>query len=432
VPDLDQLVMMSPADVEVAGQQLDYLYRVVVASNALMLQRVEASGAFHLDDHRNVAAWGRATNNWSNAEAARMVKLARAMKALPHFAEACLAGRIGVPQMHAVAAVSANPRVREHLDGADDLFVQSAEGLPFDDLVTFLRHWEELADTEGARSRHDRAVRDRRASLSFVGERAFLDAQGPVHDGMIFEDVLQRFVDLEWQLEWDMLAAVHGEAMHAGLMERTNQQRWFDALHRVFSAADGSKEAGARATINIVIDQATFEHELARIAGEQPAPLDPNVHAATRRCETADGRVLDPHAVTATALVAHVRRVVIGADGVVLNMGRRQRLFTGPAREAVLMAHRRCTRVGCNIPGSRCEGDHLVPYAQGGATDVVNGGPGCDPHNRGGNKGFRVVRDARGLYHTIRPDGSEVGWPVFRTHVRALRFLTRSDLAADP
>jgi hypothetical protein len=428
VPDVDELVMMSPSAIEIAGQQLDFLYRTTVAATALMLQRVEASGVFHLDDHRNVAAWGRSTNNWSNAEASRMVKLAHAMQVMPGFAAACLAGRIGVPQMHAIAAVAANPRVREHPAGADELFVTSAEELAFDDLVVFLRHWEELADIEGARSRHDRAVRDRRASVSFVGERAYLEAQGPAHDGVLFEEVLHRFMELEWQLEWEMLSAIHGDEMHAGLMERTPQQRGFDALHRVFSAAAGSQEAGAMPTINLVIDQETFEHELARMADEAPEPLDPNAHAARRRCEDADGRVLDPHAITAMALSAHVRRVVVGADGVVLNMGLRQRLFTGPAREAVLMAHRRCTRVGCNIPGSRCEADHLVPFAHDGPTDVANGGPHCDPHNRGRNKGFRTVRDALGRYHTLRADGAEIGWPTYRFHMRFMGLVRDLEL----
>ncbi len=418
---------MSASDVEIAAQSLDFVHRRAVAASALMVQRVETSQAFRSDGHRNVAAWGRSTHNWSSAESARMVRLARAMGLLPMFGAACLAGRIGVPQMHAIAAVTANPRVREFLDGADELFAGWAEGLPFDDLAVVLRHWEELADVEGARSRHDRAARDRRAAVRFVSERVYLDAQGPAHDGVALEEVLQRFIDVEWQLEWDMLAAVHGDAMHAGLMERTPQQRGFDALQRIFSAAAGSGQAGAAPTINIVIDQATFEHELAAMAGDEPSRLDPNRHAAQRRCEDTAGRVLDPHAVTGMALVAHVRRIVVRSDGVVLDMGRRRRLFSGPAREAVLMMHRRCTRVGCNIPGSRCEADHLVPFGRHGPTDVENGGPGCDSHNRARNDGFTTVRDARGRYHTLRPDGTEIGWPMYRMHMRFLGMI--DDLA---
>ncbi|MFZ4718802.1 MAG: DUF222 domain-containing protein [Ilumatobacteraceae bacterium] len=432
VPTTEELVMMSSRGLELVEQQFDLAHRRLLASRALMVQRVDAVSGFVEDGHRNITAWVRATNNWPHRDARDLVRLANAMKWMPGFQTACLEGLIGLPQMHAIAAVAANPRSRDHLEGADALFTDAAQRLSIDDLGIFLRHWEALADEDGARSRHDRAIRDRRARVAFVGARMHLDAHGPAHDGLTFEAVLAQFVDLEWQLEWDMLAAVHGDQMHAGLMERTPQQRSFDALQRIFSAAAGSREAGSEPTINILIDQATFERELHRIIGDEPEPVDPNVHAATRRCEDTDGHPLDPHAVTAMALVARVRRVVLGAGDVVINMGRRQRLFTGPAREAVLFAHRRCTRVGCNVPSSRCQADHLTPHGQHGLTDVDNGAPACSVHNRHRNHGYRTVRDPAGLYHTIRPDGTEVGWPVFRTNMHGLGLIRDELFSPEP
>jgi hypothetical protein len=32
------------------------------------------------------------------------------------------------------------------------------------------------------------------------------------------------------------------------------------------------------------------------------------------------------------------------------------------------------------------------------------------------NKGYRTWRDPDGLWHTYRPDGTELGWPVHRVH----------------
>jgi hypothetical protein len=345
-----------------------------------------------------------------------MVKLAKAMRVLPRFAAAALAGELGVAQMHQVAKVAANPRVGEHLADADELFTTAARDLPFDDCSIVLRHWEELADADGARSRHDRAVLDRRASVHFVGERSFLDAQGPAYDGVIFEEVLAHFIELEWQTEWDLLAAIHGEAMHAGLMERTHSQRSFDALQRVFAAAAGSSGSGPAVTVDIVIDQATYEHQLEAMLGGDPAAIPPS-HAPSRRCEDAKGRVVDPRAVVAASLVGQVRRLVIGADGVVLNMGRRQRLFTGQLREAVLLSARRCTVIGCTVPCHRCQADHLEPASRGGPTDVANGGPACNFHNPSKNNRTRTMRDAKGRWHTYRPDGTEIGWPTIRTNL---------------
>jgi hypothetical protein len=417
VPTADELVVMSPIEVESVAHQLEVVRRRVEAASALMVQRVDQVAAYAADGHRRVGAWGRATNNWSGAESAAMVKLAKAFRALPKFAEASLAGEVGVAQMHAVARVASNPRVKHHLADADELFTTAARDLPFDDCSIVLRHWEELADADGARSRHDRAMRDRRAAVRFVGERSFLDVSGPSYDGVIFEEVLAHFIDLEWRTEWDLLAATHGDQMHAGLMERTHSQRSFDALQRVFAAAAGSNEAGPAVTVDMVIDQTTYEHQLEEMLGGDPAPIPP-AHAPNRRCEDAKGRVVDPRAVVAASLVGQVRRLVVAADGVVLNMGRRQRLFTGQLREAVLLSARRCTVIGCTVPGHRCQADHLVPAAQGGPTDAANGGPACRFHNPFKNNGTRTMRDAKGRWHTYRPDGTEIGWPTIRTTLR--------------
>lgn len=419
VPEVDELVVMAAAQVEVAGQQLELVRRRAEAASALMVQRVDETSTYALDGHRRVSAWGKATNNWSGAEAAHMVKLARAMASLPRFALAALAGHLSVSAMHAIAAVAANPRVREHLADADELFTTSAIELPFDDLVVLLRHWEELADADGARDRHDRAIHDRRAALRIVGERGFLEASGPAYDASVFDEVFTAFVDLEFQIEWHHLATVHGDRMCAALMERTHSQRCYDALQRLFAAAAGSTELSVRPTVDIVIDQVTFEHQLAEMLGGDPDPIPPS-HAAARRCEDAQGRVIDPRAAVTASIVGHARRLVLGADGVALDMGRRQRLFTGALREAVLLSARRCGRIGCGVPGHRCEADHLVPAALGGATSAANGGPACGHDNRFKNRGFRTLRDAKGRYHTYRPDGTEIGWPVFVSNVQHL------------
>ena len=262
---------------------------------------------------------------------------------------------------------------------------------------------------------HDRAVLERRAGVSFVGARSYLDAQGPSYDGVLLAEVLDHFTDHEYKTEWDILAKLHGDAMCPALMERTHAQRSYDALQRIVALAAGSTEAGPAITVDIVVDRATFEHELDKATGGDPDPIPP-WHAPNRRCEDSKGRVIDPRVVVGASLVGHVRRIVMSADGVVLDMGRRKRLFTGPLRDAVLAAARRCTYVGCQVPGPHCEADHLVPYSERGPTNARNGGPGCKHHNRWKNNGTRTFRDAKGLWHTFRPDGTEIGWPAIFTN----------------
>ena len=411
VPTTDHMVSMSAAALMEVAHLLDVDRRIAEAKQALLLQRVDAISAHVEDGFRQVAGWGRAACNWSGAEAARLAKLGRAMQAMPAFAEACLAGRIGVAQMHAVAAVAGNPRVREHLADADELFTRQSTSLPFDDLVTFLQHWSELADADGARSRHDRAAEQRRASVNIVGERSFVDAAGPAMDGVLMREVLDRYCDIEWRNEWDEGVRRYGDAMHAGLMERSPAQRRFDALRRLFDAAAGSTQMGGEVVVNIVVDQATFEQHLEEALGGAPSPAETST-AVTRRCEDQRGNVIDPRAMVAAALVGRVRRMVLSADGVVLDFGRRKRLFTGSLRDAVLLAAHDCTWVGCPVHSHRCDADHVLPFAQAGPTSARNGAPLCDHHNPLKNKGYRTWRDPDGRWHTYRPDGTEIGWPA--------------------
>jgi 5-methylcytosine-specific restriction endonuclease McrA len=413
VPSVNEVAMMSPVELQTHAQDLDVLRRQVEAASALLVQRVDAASAFAEDGHRNVAAWGRATNHWSHGEAAGMAKLAKAFGLLPQFAEAAQSGVLGVAQMHAVAKLAANPRVREHLDAdADRVLTEGARDLPFDDFVTLLRHFEALADADGAQDRHDRAALDRRASVTFVDERAFLDAAGPAFDGVLFDEVLQHYTELEWQTEWDQLAHIHGDRMCADLMERTPAQRRFDALQRIFTlAAKGGDGKGPAVTVDILIDQATYEQQLALLLGGIADPL-PVTHATSRRCEDRHGHLVDPRAAVAASLVGQVRRVVLEADGVVLDMGRRQRLFTGALRDAVMLTARRCGHPGCGVPGHACQADHTIPYARGGPTNARNAGPECGGHNRWKTKGAFTFRDRKGRWRTFRPDGTEIGWPT--------------------
>lgn len=402
---------MKSADVEALARQLDSARRVAEATMAQFLQRAEAAGVHHEAGFRQVAGWGRGACNWSGAEAHRLAKLGRAFARLPLFAQACLQGAVPVSAMHAVAAVAANPRVAIHLAEADAMFTEWARTRDADDLAVLLHHWAELADEDGARSRHDRAMNQRNASIGIVGERAYLDASGPAADGLLLREVFERFLNAEWQTDWQVGTDKWGDDMAAHLLQRTHAQRSFDALVALFRAAAGSRESGGGVTVNVVVDQQTFERHLAEAMGGDVPQADPSM-AAERRCQSDRGELIDPRAMVVAALLGHVRRLVLGGDGVVLDFGRRKRLFTGPLREAVLLSHRWCVFRGCGRPSSQCEADHVHPFAPGGATSVANGAPLCDVHNRWKNRGWRVWRDPDGLWHTFRPDGTEFGWPV--------------------
>ena len=91
-----------------------------------------------------------------------------------------------------------------------------------------------------------------------------------------------------------------------------------------------------------------------------------------------------------------------------IDLGRRQRLFTGHATLAARLAATTCYWPGCRAPASHCQTDHLDPWADGGTTDQANGGLACGHHNRLKEHGFTVRRAPDGTIHVHRPDGTRI------------------------
>ncbi|MFD6446281.1 DUF222 domain-containing protein [Promicromonospora sp. NPDC060204] len=79
---------------------------------------------------------------------------------------------------------------------------------------------------------------------------------------------------------------------------------------------------------------------------------------------------------------AEVTRVVFGADGTAIDVGRAQRTVTGQMRKAVIARDQHCVYPGCDQPPSRCEVHHaLRHWADGGETSVANSALLCWHHH---------------------------------------------------
>jgi hypothetical protein len=281
-----------------------------------------------------------------------------------------------------------------------------------------------LADADGAHGAHERAHNGRDAHVSLVDEHVYLDARGGLAAGTVIEEIFERFCRAEFQADWDKGVAQWGERMNPGLLDRTAAQRRFDALLAVFTSGAVSGVVGKfDPLVNVIVDQTSFEHHLAKLAGTDTEPLDPAT-VDERRCETSTGHQIDPNDMLAAALCGHVRRVVFDTAGVVIDLGRRSRLFTGSSRDAVMLGDRWCLWPGCDLRTGRCQTDHTQPWAaSNGPTSPNNGGPACGRHNRWKQThGYTTRRDSDGRWHIYRPDGTEIGNLNTATEIRQRRF----------
>jgi hypothetical protein len=382
------------------------------------------------DGHRSARALVGHAARLSPADAGRRARSARALDDLPSVAAAFAAGRVGSSQVDRIARVHANARVRPKLVEIDAHLATAAERLSYEELDRHLGEWERLADEDGAGDRAERCHRRRDFSIrqNLDGSWRFEGGCGSIQ-GAVTADVLDAYVRAEFEADWAEARSRLGDEATAADLGRTDAQRRMDAFERICRDAADAVRAGTGHSLvtNVVVDQLTAERYTRRAAGDDPGP-DPRLGdywadlAATEaedggagtdprvgpRCSTLAGHRIDPAEAAAAMLVGQLRRVVLGADSVVIDLGRRSRLFTGAAHLAVLLHAERCYWPGCHVPVTRCQADHLEPWGAGGRTDPGNGAPACGMHNRFRNHGFTVERAEDGALVVCRPDGSRV------------------------
>ncbi|MEO3854769.1 hypothetical protein [Acrocarpospora sp. B8E8] len=137
------------------------------------------------------------------------------------------------------------------------------------------------------------------------------------------------------------------------------------------SAGAGSAGAGAG---NVGAGEGPVG-DVCRTCGHAPDRLAPGLLIAT-------GQLLPISDVHRLARTSRLVRLVVDAQGQVLDMGRAVRLATPAQRRAVLARYTTCYREGCPIPADMAEIDHVKGWAEGGTTDLDLLAPACTWHNR--------------------------------------------------
>jgi hypothetical protein len=433
-----ELIDATDAELDERVRALELLHRRVEAEVALTLATVEQRRLYLADGHRSMKGYLRATCNSSNPDIAAERRLATAANGVPGLADALQSGRIGVAQAAALARVYRNPRVRERLVEFAAMLLELAERYCYDDFVIALQRFEMLADIDGAHRDRDERIAGRSVHVTTVGGELHLDAQGGdplVNDEL--QAIFRRFCEHEFRKDAAARRAEHGDDASGKPLARTQPQRSYDAfvdmLRRAHAHLDADADAPAAPNplVNLVVDHRTMGLVLAdaglapttSLSGHPIEPFtglpahttgdllndlvaDPDAFAHLH-CETADGTPVHPHDVLRAVLAGHIRRVVVDAQGVLIDMGRKSRLFTGPAREAAKLLVRRCDHAGCDLPEDFCEVDHVVEWVDQGTTDQINAGVPCGHHNREKHRRkFTRRRSIHGQSYTIRPDGT--------------------------
>ncbi|MHB1910939.1 MAG: HNH endonuclease signature motif containing protein [Acidimicrobiales bacterium] len=141
-------------------------------------------------------------------------------------------------------------------------------------------------------------------------------------------------------------------------------------------------------------------HLVAEVADSSGLPGGP--------AELVDGSPLDKEVAARIACDASFITHLIGKGGEPLYLGRKVRDWTTAQRRAITVRDRgRCRFPGCTRGITDIH--HVLPWEEGGLTDVDNGALLCGRHHSLVHQGYRAVGDANGELSFHRPDGTVLG-----------------------
>jgi hypothetical protein len=385
---------------------VEQLRRQATAAGIAVADHLDTTQPFRSLGYFTAKAWMKHRLQLSGAEAHGRVQEARLRRAVAVWNNALAGGQVGVAQTRLMARIAANPRIDA------DVLARGVWQLMADAMdVSYLEFerralcFEALADPIGAAEKAERNRQRRTATMhqesdgSWRLHAAFDDVGGPE-----FLEIFCWYVDREFDKDWTDATNRLGDGnVDLTKLRRTEAQRRADALLEMARAAAACPPDRTRPlpTVNFLLDQTTAH------AAADGDLLDPlryrDVTARTDR-----GHRVDPAGIIGVSLWAMIRRVITDTPGVVIELGRTSRLFTGYAREAVMLLELTCIWPGCDQPHTWCHADHLTAWSTRGPTNPGNGAPLCPRHNHLKELGFTIHRDDDGHWHITGPDGTQI------------------------
>lgn len=378
--------------------QVDQLVATLgIARTSLVSIASTHATSAELGGERSFAAWRARTTREGRSSAENQLKLARVLDDVPGLREAVTDGTATPGHAEAVAQVygKSSEATRDRLVHLAQEIVDGARDVP---VPTFRRQLEaKQAALEAEEMDHSYEASRARRYLRLSNR------QGGV--------VIEGFLDV-----------ASGATLRAALEavtpvpsvddDRTSEQRSADALLLLAGRAltTGFDKVGAqvRPHLSVLVREDTWHLLLERQKLEaegctRPAHLTSTAFERTGLghepplAQMLDGSLLPFAALDLMACDAMVQRVVLDAVGSPINLGREQRTYNKDARRAVLTRDRHCQWPGCALRATWSEVHHIIPWADKGRTDLVNGITLCSNHHH-------IVHN-RGIKITAKPGG---------------------------
>jgi Domain of unknown function (DUF222) len=160
--------------------------------------------------------------------------------------------------------------------------------------------------------------------------------------------------------------------------------------------AEGEAVGSGRPELTVVIDLQTL--------------LD-GAHAKSR-IDISSGVTLPVETIRRMACYADIIPAVLGADGVLLDLGRSTRLASAHQRRALRVMYSTCAVGNCDVSFDNCTMHHVSCWRRGGKTDIGNMLPLCSKHHHLAHEGgWKFHLDVERTLTITKPDGSRQTHP---------------------
>jgi hypothetical protein len=216
------LMVSSASQAAVLAGLLETAARKLDALSVAVVEEVDRQRLYREDGHRSATGWVSFTCTLGRGEATRRAGLGRMFGQLPATAVEYRAGRLGREQVSMLLDAFSNPRCGHLLAGSEDMLLADAGMLTAREFKICVRRWEQLADTDGAKQRHDtqHQFRDARIFQQFDGGFVLKANFGPLQ-GATIKEIFERFLHTETLADWDAARVLHGPDVTPVHLERT-------------------------------------------------------------------------------------------------------------------------------------------------------------------------------------------------------------------
>jgi hypothetical protein len=336
------------------------------------------------DGLKSMRSWLIGHARLAPVEASRIVRSGRALEHLPALAAGFADGEVTAAQVNVVAEKVGEGEVARAAEQGVDLgefdrtWAMIAAEAPHDVLKMAVQAFDDALDPDGP---EPDPTEGRRLTIAKHGDgsvtgRFDLDAIGGEKVQAAIESIVQADrpqgdVRTRAQQNADALVQLCDNQLAAGTLPTLRTEK-----PHVVVALD----------VDDLVDPAT-----GRSAGQMG--FGATISAARARHLACDGSI---------------SRIVMGPDGVPLDLGREHRVVTKGLRKAVERRDRGCVFAGCGAPTWWCDVHHLIHWIHGGDTSLENSALLCERHHTKVHHGFRVERPPDGCWRTYRPDGTQI------------------------